>query len=218
MRPRGGWRTRAAGAGAARIRRDEAEAVLSRLREEHQALHGQDGATRVRLDALTSQSDRAQLSLAEADEALAAARSGRDALPALDVLDVARQAARLHEAEAVAGEASAREVRRLAALHLEAGRRTVAEDLARRAEIEGRLDALRPQHLRVTERGAGGTGGTGRGGGSACRSGGSGGGRRGSRGAAGGGQDGRGKRAGHARRAARCNRGSRSAAAGTHPA
>ena len=142
---------RAAEAVAARTVRDQAEAALSVRREEHQALHGEDSVKRARLAALAPQADRARQSMGEADVALAAARSGHDALPALDALDVAREAARSREAEANMAEADAREARRLAALQLEAMRRTVADEVSKRAEIESRLDALRPQHLRVAE-------------------------------------------------------------------
>ncbi len=142
---------RVTGARDARIRRDEAEAALSAARDEHRALHGQADAARARLDALIPQRDRAQQERHEAGQALAVARSQRAALPGLDALEASLDEARLLEAEAVAAESQARESRRQAELQLEADRRKVSERLARLAESESRLNALRPQHLRIAE-------------------------------------------------------------------
>ncbi|WP_428377515.1 AAA family ATPase [Lichenicoccus sp.] len=142
---------RVAAAGEARIRRDEAEAALSAAREDHRALHGQADAAGARLDALVPQRDRAGQALHEAEQALAAARSQREALPVVAALELSLDQARLREAEAVAAESQAREARRQAEQRLEGGRRKVAEHLARQAETESRLNALRPQHLRIAE-------------------------------------------------------------------
>ncbi len=140
---------RKAHAADARLRRDSAERGLTLVREQVAALTAQSGAAIARLDAIVPQHRRAGQLRHEAIRALADAETA--ALPEMQQLQQALDRARIDAAAAVTAEAAARQARQQAEHRLEAARSEAAAQLARHGEAESRLEALLPQHRRLTE-------------------------------------------------------------------